>query len=167
MMSGNTVAPRPVVGSGARDAEHARNRVSPAQSLDDVLSRRHSRARYDDQSIGASKTNNGGEVDPPPERGRKEELDAFAKGVGRRLKLLREEFGLNTQKMADALHVSRARYSHWENGRHLPNDELAVIRICELTGATLDYIYRGKLETLKGPLAIRLRGREEGLIPPP
>lgn len=162
-MRGNAIAAdRPVVWSRPGDAEHAGNGVAASERVEDVVSR-HGPGDYDDCSIGARKTNN---PEPPP-TDRERVLREFAKDVGRRLKLLREELGLNQPQMAARIGVSRARYSHWENGRHLPNDELAVIRFCNETEATLDYIYRGQIETLPDWLAIRLRGRAQGLIPPP
>jgi transcriptional regulator with XRE-family HTH domain len=64
--------------------------------------------------------------------------------VGRRLRVLRRARGIKTAKLAaDLLGVSNSRYVNWENGVGLIG-VFHAITFCEITGADLDYIYRGR-----------------------
>ncbi|MFH5926422.1 helix-turn-helix domain-containing protein [Roseomonas xinghualingensis] len=85
-------------------------------------------------------------------------------GIGRRLKAIRDERGLTPAAMADWLGVSRTRYSNWENDQNRPAEE-KMAWLCDQTGLTMDYIYRGKLDAVPMALAIRLAAREQGQVP--
>lgn len=90
--------------------------------------------------------------------------------IARRLMAARAEIGLDKPKMASALGVGRQAYYGWEAGSEakkpvFPAEE-AMIKLCELLpGLTMDYLYRGKLDTMRTALAIRLMAREMGLNP--
>ncbi|CAJ0890953.1 hypothetical protein AMST5_04093 [freshwater sediment metagenome] len=72
----------------------------------------------------------------------------FKKQVGTRVEALRLAFGLPSQgEMADMLRVETGTYNHWTTGKALIPVP-AAIRLCELTGATLDYVYRGDVSGL-------------------
>lgn len=70
------------------------------------------------------------------------------KEVGKRLEALRVALGIDSQgKMAARLNAEVGTYNHWATGRRLiPVD--AAIRLCAISGATLDYIYRGEISGL-------------------
>jgi|GEM_PF-4687652 len=63
--------------------------------------------------------------------------------IGSRIKDLRTKAGYKTQKeFADALGVSKAVFSRWENDKHQP-DLNALGDIATLVGSNCDYIIRG------------------------
>lgn len=75
------------------------------------------------------------------------------KAIGNRLRFLREAKGVKHQTvMAKLVGASQSRYSNWENGIGVIPVEFAV-KICSLTGATLDFIYVGNLSSLPMNLA--------------
>lgn len=90
--------------------------------------------------------------------------------IARRLRAIREEIGWTPAQMIDALGVGRGAYYQWEKGAaakkpNFPAEE-AMATLCELLpGLTMDYIYRGKLETMPPGLGIRLTAREIGEDP--
>jgi transcriptional regulator with XRE-family HTH domain len=86
--------------------------------------------------------------------------------VGPRIAAVREELGFNQTQMAKFLGVHRSRYAQWEAGRHLPRDELAILRLCEMTDVTLDWLYRGSLAGMPSALGLRLESRVAGAPPP-
>lgn len=69
------------------------------------------------------------------------------KNIGSRLKQLRKELGLTQEEAADKLGISRARYSHFENGRNEADNEL-LLAMAKLYGVTVDYLL-GNNETPK------------------
>jgi len=76
--------------------------------------------------------------------------------VGKRLKALRLVKGLGTQgNFAQILHVPTNSYNSWERGANMLPVDIAI-KICGLTGATLDYIYREDFASLPGNLVILL-----------
>lgn len=83
--------------------------------------------------------------------------------VGHRLLLLREAKGVKKQKdWAAILKASPSRYSNWENGiQMIPVKDASAV--CSRTGATLDYIYHGKAETLPVALSLAIDKIEEEL----
>ena len=67
----------------------------------------------------------------------------LANVVGERLKSLRKATGMKMQKeAAELLGVSVSRYNNWESGDNLIGVVYAT-KFAEITGANLDYIYRG------------------------
>lgn len=81
--------------------------------------------------------------------------------IGKRLEALRKAKKIGSQeKAASAMGIERSRYANWENGTgKIPVDQ--AIKLKNLTGVTLDYIYTGDASALPLELAISL-----GLIGP-
>jgi transcriptional regulator with XRE-family HTH domain len=70
------------------------------------------------------------------------------KRVAARVRLLRKAKGVLMQKqMATLIGAEEKQYNHWENGRQIIPVQFAL-KICGLTGATLDYIYQGNTSAL-------------------
>ena len=61
------------------------------------------------------------------------------KSVGIRLKQLRKDLHLTQEEAADKLGISRARYSHFENGRNEPDNEL-LLDMANFYNVTVDYL---------------------------
>lgn len=84
--------------------------------------------------------------------------------IGERLRFLRKAKGAKHGiTMAKMVGVSQSRYSNWENGIGVPPVEFAI-KICQLTGATLDYIYLGNTSSLPMHLASGLFEMPAGLL---
>ncbi|MFP5477210.1 MAG: helix-turn-helix transcriptional regulator [Gammaproteobacteria bacterium] len=84
--------------------------------------------------------------------------------IARRLRAIRVELGLEQTAMAKWLDVGRTRYVNWEKAENFPSEQ-AMILLCDRTGVSLDYIYRGRLDAVPTALAIRLKAREMGIDP--
>jgi Predicted transcriptional regulators len=56
-----------------------------------------------------------------------------------RLRNLRNQSGLTQQEIADKLEISRANYSHIENGRNEP-DNTTLVKIAKFFNVTTDYL---------------------------
>ena len=78
------------------------------------------------------------------------------KRVGERLLGVRRAHGLSQSKFADLCDVSVAALSHWEQGRQRPSIA-AANRICDVFSLTLDYLLRGKADTLAHSVFLQLR----------
>lgn len=82
------------------------------------------------------------------------------KEVAHRLEALRIAHGFASQgEMAQAINAEVGTYNHWATGRRLISVS-AAIRVCAVTGATLDYIYRGEVSGL--PLRLTTLLSSEG-----
>ena len=87
--------------------------------------------------------------------------------IGDRLRFLRETKGLKHQTlMAKLVGASQSRYSNWENGIGVIPVEFAI-RICSLTGATLDFIYTGNCSSLPAHLISKFSEPPAGLLGKP
>jgi DNA-binding XRE family transcriptional regulator len=84
--------------------------------------------------------------------------------IAKRLQAIREELHLDQNGMAKWLDVGRTRYVNWEKAENKPAEE-TMVALCDRTGVTLDYIYRGRLDAVPTGLAIRLTAREIGMDP--
>jgi transcriptional regulator with XRE-family HTH domain len=74
--------------------------------------------------------------------------DVSFKAIGYRLRLLREARGVRTQAlMAELVGVETNRYNNWERGAALIGP-LEAIKVCQITGGSLDYIFRGEMTAL-------------------
>ena len=84
-------------------------------------------------------------------------------GIAARLRALQSELELTDRGMAARLGVGRSVWGAWVNARNMPN-ELAMIRLCEMAGVDMDWIYRGVW--LPGPLWVeaRRKGRRDAAI---
>lgn len=70
------------------------------------------------------------------------------KAIGYRLRLLREARGIKTQAiMAELVGVETNRYNNWERGAALIGP-LEAIKVCSITGGSMDYIFRGEMSAL-------------------
>lgn len=76
--------------------------------------------------------------------------------VAQRLRATRAALGLTQEQLAAEIGVTRTAYTNWEGGSALP-DVLAMSRLAERFGATLDWIYRGDMSGLRLSLATRLQ----------
>ena len=76
------------------------------------------------------------------------ETGTSPKDVGERMRMVREARGFPHQgAFAKLLGVSQSRYANWEQGAHpVPYD--FAIKIHALTGADLDFLYRGDMSGL-------------------
>lgn len=75
--------------------------------------------------------------------------------IGRRLRATREALGLTQEQLAQSIGVQRTAYRNWEIGERMP-DPLAMTRLAERYGATLDWIYRGVIAGMAHSLAIKI-----------
>lgn len=89
-------------------------------------------------------------VTSPPHPERSKEM------VGFRLRTLREALKLSAKDMCAAVTVEQNTWSQWENGKRLA-DLTAMSRLWDRFGATLEYIYLGRTETLPFELAMKVR----------
>ena len=80
------------------------------------------------------------------------ETGTSPRDVGERMRLVREAKGFPHQgAFAKLLGVSQSRYANWEQGLHpIPYD--FAIKLHALTGANLDFIYRGDMSGLPAQL---------------
>jgi transcriptional regulator with XRE-family HTH domain len=76
--------------------------------------------------------------------------------IGKRLKLSRTALGLGQGEFADRLDIARNTYNQYEKGVNKPPVESAL-KMRELFGLTLDWIYAGDPSALKWELADKIR----------
>jgi transcriptional regulator with XRE-family HTH domain len=70
--------------------------------------------------------------------------DATLTAVGVRLQWLRVALGHTQAEWARELRISNQQLNKWEAGTRLPNID-ALITICDASGASMDYLFRGLL----------------------
>lgn len=87
--------------------------------------------------------------------------------IGRRLEALRIACEKGTQEQfASQIGVSKNRYNNWAVGvGAIPVAQ--AIRVCEETGASLDYIYRGERGSLPSKLSASVKEAERAGAPSP
>lgn len=89
--------------------------------------------------------------------------------IVRRLRLLQAELGLKAAGMAELAGTSRTNWYNWiaEDPQvpQMPSVEGLAQLAANIPGMTLDYLYLGKLDTLRGDVMIRMMAREQGLDP--
>jgi transcriptional regulator with XRE-family HTH domain len=87
----------------------------------------------------------------------------------RRLRAVREEMRLSRAALAERLGVGRTTYANWETETpakpSFPSEEAMAELCAQVAGLTLDYLYTGRLGTMRTDLAIRLTAREMGIDP--
>lgn len=68
--------------------------------------------------------------------------------IGSRLEWLRRSHSdLNQRQWAEKHRFNTTRYNNWEKGvRRIPVDE--ALRLCDLYGLSLDFVYRGRVDGL-------------------
>ncbi len=79
--------------------------------------------------------------------------------VGARLKAVRLAHGMSQVEFASLCEVSVAALSHWEKGRQRPSIASAS-KIADVFSLTLDYLIRGKAETLRHSVFLHLQQNE-------
>lgn len=86
--------------------------------------------------------------------------------VGRRLVALRKALDLKAKDMCGQVNVEANTWSQWEKGKRLaPVD--AMMRVADLYGADLNYIYMGSTSSMPLELAIKVRDQLAKSAPPP
>ena len=84
--------------------------------------------------------------------------------VGNRLELLRAAMNIQDKTLAETIHASPQKWGNWKSGRNvIPHDFAA--RLCAVTGATTDFIYRDVRSGMKEGLAERIAQVEAKLAP--
>lgn len=78
--------------------------------------------------------------------------------AARRLKAVRESEGLTKAEFADMLGVDRSTYIKIEDGAREIRVPMAL-RLAELFGISLDFLYRGNIATLSAEQAAKIRPR--------
>ncbi len=89
--------------------------------------------------------------------GDKREYDP--QSVGARLLAVRKAHGLSQSQFAERCGFSVPALSNWERGVQRPNIA-AASKIADVFGLTLDYLLRGKTETLKHATFLHLQQAE-------
>jgi transcriptional regulator with XRE-family HTH domain len=84
--------------------------------------------------------------------------------VGNRLELLRAAMGLQDKTLAAMIHASPQKWGNWKAGRNvIPHDYAA--RLCAVTGATTDFIYRDVRLNMAEGLAEKIAKVEAEIAP--
>lgn len=102
----------------------------------------------------------------PPKNGKKPKKSiraicpALIEETGARLRLIRLAVGLSSKDFADSLNVALNTYSQWENGTNLI-PQTKALRIRQIYGATLDYIYTGDVSAMPFKLASAITELDE------
>jgi transcriptional regulator with XRE-family HTH domain len=76
------------------------------------------------------------------------DLDRTKTGVGRRLTIARQAFGLDQGEFAALAGIAASTYNQYETGKNMPDLKFANA-ICDAHRLTLDYIYRGDSSALR------------------
>jgi transcriptional regulator with XRE-family HTH domain len=82
--------------------------------------------------------------------------DAQRQEIGQRLVELREAYDYSQTKMGNMIGVTAAAWNNWEAGKKRISIDPAIA-LCEKTGITLDWIYRGDGGVPKKRRAVRRR----------
>lgn len=78
-------------------------------------------------------------------------LPRDARAVGKRITHVREALGQRQAEFARLVGISQQALNNYERGRQRPDIEQAM-KICERTGATLDWLYFGDASGLPSRL---------------
>lgn len=96
--------------------------------------------------------------------------DAFhtlAVGYGPRLAAARAALGKKQKELAEELHASPQKWSHWENERH-PPDFFHMLALKQRYGISLDWVYSGDWRSLPGHILQSLLNQaNQPEAPPP
>lgn len=76
--------------------------------------------------------------------------------IARRLIATRNALDLTQAQFAEAMGTERTTLANWENRWRTP-DVLAIVRLHEPFGVTLDWIFRGDMSGLRHSLAVKLQ----------
>lgn len=94
----------------------------------------------------------------PPAMAPKERPESV-KSVGQRLELLRRAMGWENQFIAHQIGISPQKWRNYKMGDNV-FPPLYAIRLCTVTGATLDFIYRNERGALPNNLVEKLAEAE-------
>ena len=83
-------------------------------------------------------------------------MGKYEEVVAARLRAVMAEVGATSYKsMADLCGTSTSAVNNWVNGLNLPRVP-EMSRLCDKTGITLDWLYRGAMGSMDPKLGIRL-----------
>lgn len=80
--------------------------------------------------------------------------------VGSRLRLAIEALGLKQNAVASFLEISPSKLGNWLRGDNYP-EWVTLIRFCDRYGVTMDYLLRGQVWAVAGPLGDALSRLEK------
>jgi transcriptional regulator with XRE-family HTH domain len=83
--------------------------------------------------------------------------------VGKRLRATRQALDIHQAGIARIANISPQAWSNYEGGRRKPEMKEAV-HLCELFALTLDWIFRGRIDTLPRELAKKIRAVAPELV---
>jgi transcriptional regulator with XRE-family HTH domain len=83
--------------------------------------------------------------------------------IGRRLKAARAVVYPSAAACARALQVPKNTWQNYESAVRYP-DPFHLVRFCDATGFTMDFIYRGHLRGIAEDVQIRLAAEHPGLV---
>jgi transcriptional regulator with XRE-family HTH domain len=81
-----------------------------------------------------------------------------------RVRVLMQEYGWIQDDLARETGMSNSAAGNFLSLANYPDEE-AMVRLCEITGVSMDWLYRGNLDSVPTKLAIRLQARLLGLDP--
>jgi hypothetical protein len=85
--------------------------------------------------------------------------------VATRLRAVMASFGIKSNpRMAEVCGATASSVNNWLLGYNLPRVP-EMIRLCEQTGLTLDWIYRGSMASMDAKLGLHLAQLIEGKRP--
>ena len=83
--------------------------------------------------------------------------------IARRLRAARSVVFDSAAKCARALDVPKNTWQHYEAGERYP-DPYHLVRFCDATGFTADFIYRGRFKGIMEDVQIRLAAEYPDLV---
>lgn len=90
--------------------------------------------------------------------------DEMMAAVARRLTVFREVFQIGQKELGEAVGLSQPRYSLYETGKRLLPPEIAAA-ICERYPVTMDWLYRGDVDTLPMNILREIQKAEAEKLP--
>jgi transcriptional regulator with XRE-family HTH domain len=75
--------------------------------------------------------------------------------VGQRITALRLALGLKPKQFAERVGIPEQNVNNWAQDKNWPSAP-AAIQICQRTGCTTDWIYRGSMAGLPHEIAVRI-----------
>lgn len=93
-----------------------------------------------------------------------EESSLWLEQVGDRLAWLRDAVEMSQTAIAEAVNVDQSSWAKYEGGKRMPPLHV-MMRVATLFGASLDYIYRGKIGGVMRPdLELRIVAAHPELV---
>lgn len=83
--------------------------------------------------------------------------------LSRRLRAARSIVFDSSDACAKALNIHKNTWRGWEKGEKYP-DPFQVVRFCDATGVTMDFIYRGRMRGIEEDVQIRLAAEYPDLV---